>query len=710
MPSAIGDKSAIVYAAELYRALAFGKSVANAHQCGLAALALHSMAGNMRDVDMAEAVLRTAPPELLVRIGIDASHVHIVQGALPTSPVPASSGESRIHLEIDIDADFETLDASTLSRLVSEICRLSGGRPVRILCVTKGSVRIFLRLDPDAARALLSRRHGGRLNQIGGLRVSNVVDLGEVEISAQALDHADVAEPPSDPRARFASVALEESAAPPAAAGVPDSITYPGLAVFESVKVIDTWQTAPSSGHSEQDSPELTQSSHLRMLTGACALTAYPVEMQGVSIGCEDCDVVIVDDPRISSKHARIERSFAGWQFQDLGSRNGFYVNGRGFGRGQRTPLPDGSVIRVGDSVMVFRAAPLPVDPRIDSLVFPGVSPEAAYVRRRIDKLADSFGHVLILGETATGKESVAKAIGAQRTPRPFVTLNCAQLNREMVRSELFGHVRGAFGAFGIVLSSRPGLVDLAGEGALFLDEIGDLPLDVQAELLRFLEDGSYRALGSTDLRRSSARVVAATNIDLDKAVNQGRFRRDLLARLRATNTPLSLPPLCERREDILGWTQLFFRLRGRDPGLRPWTAGALECLLLHPWAENLRELLAAVNFAAGQTSEFPCTRAHLPPQVRAHRSGLRMPADSRPDDPTPAPRMSPPPPEEDLPPRPDPSRDEIIEVLKQTRGRMRTTAQLLKIDRRQLYRLCKAYDINPDHYRGRDRPDPESD
>jgi transcriptional regulator with GAF, ATPase, and Fis domain len=477
------------------------------------------------------------------------------------------------------------------------------------------------------------------------------------------------------------------------------------------MRVIDTWQTAPPSDDSEQGGLELTQSAHLRILAGTCSQPVYPVEIQGLSIGREDCDVVIADDPRISRKHARVERSFAGWQFQDLGSRNGFYVNGRGFGRGQRTPLPDGSVIRIGDSVMVFRTTAPPTDLRIDSPVFPGVSPEASNVRRRIDELAVAFGHVLVLGETGTGKESVAKAIGAQRAPHPFVTLNCAQLNREMARSELFGHVRGAFTN---AVSTRPGLVDLAGEGALFLDEIGDLPLDVQAELLRFLEDGSYRALGSTDLRKSSARVVAATNIDLDHAVHQARFRRDLLARLRATNTPLTLPPLRDRREDILGWTQLFFRLRGRDPGSRPWTAGALECLLLYPWQENLRELLAAVNFAASQTPDFPCTRTHLPAHVRAHRSVLRVPADARPDEPTPAPRPPPAPPppasphEDDLPPRPDPTRDEIIEVLKQTRGRMRTTAQLLKIDRRRLYRLCKAYDINPDDHR--DRHDPEND
>jgi hypothetical protein len=120
IPSAIGDKSAIVYAAELYRALAFGKSVARAPQCGLAALAL-PMTGNMRDVDVAEVMLRTAPPELLVRTGVDASHVYIVQGAMPTSAVPASPGGCRIHLEIDVDG---ASSCSTRSRSASW-CRRS---------------------------------------------------------------------------------------------------------------------------------------------------------------------------------------------------------------------------------------------------------------------------------------------------------------------------------------------------------------------------------------------------------------------------------------------------------------------------------------------------------------------------------------------------------------------------------------------------------
>jgi hypothetical protein len=197
MPSAIGDGSAIVYAAELYRALAFGKSVANAHQCGLAALAIHPSDSDMRDIDVAETVLRKAPPELLVRTGVDAGRVHIVQGAPPTSAVPASSGESRIHLEIDIDGDFEALDTSTLGKLVSEIRRLSGGRPVRILCVTKGSIRLHLSFEPEAAKALVSLRDSGGLDRLGDFRVTNVVDLGQVTISAQAREQADVLQRPS---------------------------------------------------------------------------------------------------------------------------------------------------------------------------------------------------------------------------------------------------------------------------------------------------------------------------------------------------------------------------------------------------------------------------------------------------------------------------------------------------------------------------------
>jgi DNA-binding NtrC family response regulator len=458
------------------------------------------------------------------------------------------------------------------------------------------------------------------------------------------------------------------------------------------MKVVETWQTEQyedSVARSERD----ISVAHLRILTGESPHTVHTIE-KAISIGRVggDCDIVI-DDVRMSRKHARIERSITGWQFQDLQSRNGFFVNGRGFARGERVPLPDGAVIRIGDTLMVFRSCPPPLDDRVDSPVFPGASPAASAVRRRIDALAESAGHVLLLGETGTGKESVAKAIGEHRAPHPFVTLNAAQLRPDLARSELFGHVRGAFTN---AVSSRPGLVDLAGDGALFLDEIGDLPYDVQAELLRFLEDGSYRPLGSTELRHSQARVVAATNVNLDDAVHDRKFRRDLLARLRASNTPLELPPLRERREDILGWSHLFLRQLHREPGPRLWTAGALECLLLYPWPENLRQLLGVVRHAAAQTAEFPCTPAHLPAQLRAHRTSLRERTSARPEEPTP-PQPTP----GELGPRPpDPTAEEIVEALRQTGGVVRAAAQQLNIDRRKMYRLCNRFGIDFEHFR----------
>jgi transcriptional regulator with GAF, ATPase, and Fis domain len=434
------------------------------------------------------------------------------------------------------------------------------------------------------------------------------------------------------------------------------------------------------------------------VLTGHVPSAVYVIPAKGTSIGRlgGDCDVLI-DDGRMSRKHARIERSVGGWQLQDLGARNRGFVDGRGYGAHERVTLADGAVIRFGDTLMVFRAQPPAGDGRPDSPVFPGVSPAAVAVRKRIDALAATEGHVLIIGETGAGKERIAQAIGAQRAPQPFVTLNSAQLSRELARSELFGHARGAFTNANV---NKPGLVDLAGDGVLFLDEIGDLWHDVQAELLRFLEDGSYRPLGATELRHSSARVVAATHVDLDQAVQNAKFRRDLLGRLRASNTPLEVPPLRDRREDIPGWTQLFLRERNCTPGASAWTVGALECLLLYPWMSNLRELRSVIGEVVEKAPSFPFTPEHLPMRLRSHRSSLRSPSGSVP-------------PEEAPPlhsPSHDPSKREIEDVLRQTQGNMRLCSQQLGIDRRKLYRLCKKFGIAHELYRSDTNRDDDDD
>ena len=442
------------------------------------------------------------------------------------------------------------------------------------------------------------------------------------------------------------------------------------------------------------------------MVHGKSRHEVHEIRGSGTTIGRnagDDARAVQIDDGRMSRQHVRVEYGPGGWRLIDLGSRNGGFVDGRGFRPSGVVALPDGAVVRLGDTLVVFRASAAAADqPHALAAAFPGVSPVAVAVRRRLAALAASPGHVLVLGETGTGKERVARALAASRADAPFVTQNCAELTRDLARSELFGHAKGAFSG---ASQTKQGLVDLAGDGVLFLDEVGELALDVQGDLLRFLEDGSYRPLGSTELRRSAARVVAATNVDLDDAVANNRFRRDLAARLRASNAPLDLPPLRERREDIPMWARMFFAeasaeaggagaraVRGDDDTDAaaavergaPWTVGALECLVLYPWLENLRELRGVVrSFVADGTAQ-PIGSEHLPAKIANHRGALRGGLANA-DDPT--------------PPR-EPERVEIEEALRRTGGRMRPAAALLNIDRRKLYRLCERFGIALEEHR----------
>src|SRR5690349_3680903 len=182
------------------------------------------------------------------------------------------------------------------------------------------------------------------------------------------------------------------------------------------MKVVETWPTEQQDD-SDVRYPEIDKAiAHVRVLTRGAPHAVHVVASKGTSIGRVggDCDY-LVDDGRMSRKHARIERGVTGWHLQDLMSRNGGFVDGRGCGPGERVALGDGAVIRLGDTLMVFRASAPAAYGRVDSPVFPGVSPNAVAVRRRIDALASGSGHVLIFGETGTGKERVAQAIGEQR-------------------------------------------------------------------------------------------------------------------------------------------------------------------------------------------------------------------------------------------------------------------------------------------------------
>ncbi|MFS2167360.1 sigma-54-dependent transcriptional regulator [Variovorax sp. Varisp62] len=209
-------------------------------------------------------------------------------------------------------------------------------------------------------------------------------------------------------------------------------------------------------------------------------------------------------------------------------------------------------------------------------------------VHKRIGLAAASAMPVLVLGETGTGKEMVARALHrhSARADRPFVAVNCSAIPKELLESELFGHVRGAFtGATG----ERPGCFRAADGGVLLLDEIGDMALDVQAKILRALQEGEVTPLGSHRTVKVDVRVIAATHRDLAAAVREGRFREDLLYRLDVLS--IRMPPLRERLADIIPLAEHFLRRAAASDAPKALSAEAAQRLLSHPWPGNVREL-----------------------------------------------------------------------------------------------------------------------
>jgi formate hydrogenlyase transcriptional activator len=211
-------------------------------------------------------------------------------------------------------------------------------------------------------------------------------------------------------------------------------------------------------------------------------------------------------------------------------------------------------------------------------------------VLQLVDMVADTDATVLLLGETGTGKELIARAIHerSQRQKQSFVTLNCAAIPSSLFESELFGHERGAFTGANI---QRAGRLELADRGTFFLDEIGDMPLDVQPKLLRTLQEHTYERLGSARTKNVDVRLVAATNCDLEQMIEDKQFRSDLYYRLNVF--PIRLPPLRERREDIPLLAQYFTQKYARQMNKKidTITESTLEKLQRWSWPGNVREL-----------------------------------------------------------------------------------------------------------------------
>jgi two-component system nitrogen regulation response regulator GlnG len=218
-------------------------------------------------------------------------------------------------------------------------------------------------------------------------------------------------------------------------------------------------------------------------------------------------------------------------------------------------------------------------------------------VFKTVGRVAGSDVPVLVTGESGTGKELVARAIhgASPRAEQPFVAVNSAAIPRDLLESELFGHERGAFTG---AVEARLGRFREAAGGTLFLDEIGDMPLALQARLLRVLQSGEVTPVGGRRTERVDVRIIAATHRDVDAEVRAGRFREDLVYRLRVV--PIHIPPLRERTEDVPVLAEHFVRRYAEELGLgaRHLSPPALECLRAHAWPGNVRELENAIRRA----------------------------------------------------------------------------------------------------------------
>jgi len=400
-----------------------------------------------------------------------------------------------------------------------------------------------------------------------------------------------------------------------------------------------------------------------------------------------DGDGIALDDPEASRRHAVVEASAEGWTVRDLGSHNGTWVDAR---RCDQAPLQHGSVLRLGRSLVLFLDQwVLPGELRVPETSLQGMSLPMQRLRREIAQVAPTAVPVLVLGETGVGKELVAREIHrlSQRAG-DLVAVNCAAIPPSLAEAELFGHLSGAFTG---ATQSRDGLMAAAHRGTLFLDEVGELPLEVQPKLLRALAEGEVRPVGGSALRRVDARVVSATRRPLVADAHADSFRADLYARLAGWR--LEVPPLRARREDILPLAMHFLARSARSVGL---STHAAEALLLHGYPFNVRELERAMEASAVRASGEPMLRrSHLPSEIATVSAPRPAPAEPEPKRPTPIV------PEALVPPSETPDRAALVRILEHFGGNVERTASYFGKNRKQIYRWLEAEGLDPADFRG---------
>ncbi len=288
-----------------------------------------------------------------------------------------------------------------------------------------------------------------------------------------------------------------------------------------------------------------------------------------------------------------------------------------------------------------------------------------------IKKIAPTDSPVLIQGETGTGKELVANTIWhySKRNTFPFIALNCATLSEHLIESEIFGHEKGAFTD---AYQTKHGIVEVADKGTLFLDEISEMPLGLQAKLLRFLDSGEFRRVGGTKLLNVDVRVVTASNRDLKDFIREGRFREDLYYRLNVIN--ITIPPLRERREDIAELSKFFLKKYSRklSKPISDFTPEAMVLLDNYIWPGNVRELENVIERAVilCDTEKMDVEDLSIPAMPLSKEKGIPPSLDEM-------------------------EREYIRRVLRETHGNQSKASQMLGIDRKTLYLKLKKYGIS---------------
>jgi two-component system, NtrC family, response regulator AtoC len=399
------------------------------------------------------------------------------------------------------------------------------------------------------------------------------------------------------------------------------------------------------------------------LLTAAHGVRAVPLAPDATVVIGRDpsCDVAL-DHERVSRRHTRIAIG-GSWAVEDLGSRNGTLVNGvaaRGrvpFGPGEPITIGPFTAVVVPRAVSTVRAA---IGSSSVSIEDPALTRPAPLVVA----LARSIVSIVIHGETGTGKEVLSRALHAlSGRPGPMLGINCAALAPQLLESELFGHEKGAFtGALG-----KSGLLEAASRGTVLLDEIAELPLELQAKLLRAIETREVMRVGSVKPQAIDVRFIAASHRDLMSACAAGTFRRDLFYRL--AGLTLTVPPLRERRHQIGALASRFAReATGGDATLSP---GAVVRLTAHDWPGNVRELKNVIERAVLLAAGAPIDTNHLLFDIE--------PPATQPPTPAPAPTPAP---VGDLA---SAERDRIVAALEACAGNQTKAAKQLGISRATL-------------------------